>query len=479
MNLLGGRSVVTTSMRRGALAGILGVGSQVRAPVERASPTDLMELTSDVGSAAMQVAAILLLDTGSGIKLPAVQDAIAERIRGVPRLRQRLVHVPLGYGRPIWVDDRDFDIRHHVHSLRCPPPGDQGALLAVVADMVTSRLPPERPLWSATTVTGLAGDKAALIVVFHHVLADGIGGLAVLSRLVDGVVVPPEYDFPKPPPSGRNVLVDALLSRLGSLADLPSGLWRIRGAVAELRSAGASRPPRCSLNRPTGPRRSLAVAQADLAEIRAVAHAHGGTVNDVVLAAVAGALHTVLGNRGERVDHLVISVPVSARRETSATQLGNQVGVIPVAVPTTGGPLRRLEAIIGITRGRKTAPRGASAALLGPAFRVLARLGALNWFIDRQRLINTFVTNLRGPDTRLAFLGAAVTDVIPVSVTVGNVTVAFAVLSYAGTLTVTVIADPDTCPDQTVLVGELLRELDALTGPADDRDDAHAPGDSS
>jgi len=206
------------------------------------------------------------------------------------------------------------------------------------------------------------------------------------------------------------------------------------------------------------------VARADLADVRAVARAHGGTVNDVVLTAATGALHTVLRKRGELVDHLVISVPISARRKASATQLGNQVGVIPVALPTTGGPIQRLDTVTRITRGRKAAPRAASAALLAPAFRTLARLGAFKWFVDRQRLVTTFVTNLRGPDTRLSFLGATVTDVIPVSVTAGNVTVAFAVLSYAGTLTVTVIADPDTCPDQPLLVQELQRELDVLTG---------------
>jgi hypothetical protein len=194
-----------------------------------------------------------------------------------------------------------------------------------------------------------------------------------------------------------------------------------------------------------------------------VAHAHNATVNDVVLAAVARALYTLLRRRGETVETLVVTVPVSARHTASATVLGNQVGVMPVPLPLVGDPLRRLEAIARITRDRKVAVPGSSAALLGPAFRLLARLGVLEWFITRQRLVNTFVTNVRGPETRLSFLGAPVTDVIAVSLISGNVTIAFAVLSYAGVLDVTVVADPEHCPDLPVLLQALQRELDELT----------------
>jgi hypothetical protein len=166
------------------------------------------------------------------------------------------------------------------------------------------------------------------------------------------------------------------------------------------------------------------------------------------------------------VDRLVVSVPVSARRQASATRLGNQVGVIPVEVPTAGDPLHRLPAIARTTRARKAAQRGASAALVAPAFRILARLGLLHRLVDRQRLVNTFVTNLRGPAERLSFLGMPVAEVIPVSGTTGNVTVAFAALSYAGTLVVTVVADPDGCPDLPVLAAGLQRQFDILAAAA-------------
>ncbi len=434
--------------------------TESRATVERASPNDLMELAADLHQAPMQVGAILVLD--SALELDAVRGGIGDRIRGVPRLRQRLVRVAPGCGRPIWVDDPRFDITRHVHAVPCPAPGDEEALLAVAAETVTTRLPADAPLWSARLVTGLTGGRTALIVAFHHVLADGIGGLAVLAQLVDGGAAVPGRAFPGPAPSGRELFVDALTSRLRAVGHLPAGLRSLRGALAELKPMSATRAPLCSLNRPTGSRRSLGVARADLARVRGVAHAHGGTVNDAVLTAVAGALRGLLSHRGETVETVVISVPVSARRQTSAAQLGNAVGVIPVSVPVTGDAGRRLEVIAGIMQERKEAPRAASAALLGPLFRILARLGLLHRFIDHQRMVTTFVTNLRGPDSALSFLGAKVTHVVPVSGTTGNVTVAFGALSYAGTLTITVIADPDACPDLPVLVTALQGELDLL-----------------
>jgi diacylglycerol O-acyltransferase len=125
--------------------------------------------------------------------------------------------------------------------------------------------------------------------------------------------------------------------------------------------------------------------------------------------------------------------------------------VLPVVLPGTGAPLARLREVAARTRTAKVAPRQASTALLGPAFRLLARVGLFQRFIDHQRLIHTFATNLRGPGARLSFLGAPIEDLLPVAVVTGNVTVSFAVLSYAGTLAVTVIADPDACPDLDVL----------------------------
>jgi diacylglycerol O-acyltransferase / wax synthase len=432
-------------------------------PIERASSIDMMELAADVGPVPAQVGAILVFASGGQLTARAVRDALADRIRGIPRLRQQLVSAPPGCGRPVWVDDPGFDITRHVHDVRCPPTGDEEALLRVAADVVTQRLPPDQPLWSATLVTGLAGDACALIVVFHHVLADGMGGLAVLANLIDGVDSPPGTDFPRPKPPWRRLAVDAARGRLRALTHLAGVPVQLRDALTELRPGSTPRAPRCSLNRPVGTRRRFGIVRADLAQIRSVGHDHRGTVNDVVLAAVGGALSSLLAQRGEHVGHVVVSAPVSGRTEATAAQLGNQVGVIPVTVRTSGRSLDRLGAIADATRAHKTGTRGASAALLAPVFRALATLGALRWLIERQHLVTTFVTNLRGPDAPVSFVGSTIAEVVPLNMVTGNVAVAFAVLSYAGTLTVTVTVDADVVPDSRLLVDALRVELDALT----------------
>src|SRR5664279_1828408 len=263
--------------------------------IQRASPNDVMELVCDVSGTSMQVAAVLVLQTQSPVEVAAVRSAIADRVMAVPRLRQRLVDTPFGCGRPVWIDDPGFDISNHVTSAECAAPGDERALLDVVAQRITQRLPPGRPLWSATLITGLADGNAALTVVFHHVLADGIGGLAVLAQLVDGIPIGPDPAFPRQPPRGRDLFLDAARSRLRTVGRLPAGMVRLRAAVRELGGSHGTRAQRCSLNRPIGMGRSLGVARVDLAAVRAAAHAQGGTANDVILTAVTGALRNGAG----------------------------------------------------------------------------------------------------------------------------------------------------------------------------------------
>jgi diacylglycerol O-acyltransferase / wax synthase len=154
------------------------------------------------------------------------------------------------------------------------------------------------------------------------------------------------------------------------------------------------------LNRPTGPRRQVDVVAADLAVIRDLGHACGGTVNDVILAAIAGALRALLASRGEDLEAVTVPVPVSGREAATGGQLGNQVGVMLVTVPAGGDLAARVAQVEAITRERKTAAPGASAVLLGPAFRLLAPTGLLRWLFNRQRLVHTFVTSLRGPGSR-------------------------------------------------------------------------------
>src|SRR6266700_1787969 len=204
--------------------------------------------------------------------------------------------------------------------------------------------------------------------------------------------------------------------------------------------------------------------RADLGLMRATAHAHAATVNDVVLTAVARALRSYLARQDERLDNLVASVMVAGRAPAGPALLGNVVGVMPVRLPTGGERGEQLARISALTRARKTQDRGASAGLLRPAFGILAVLGLLKWFINHQRMVNVFVTNLRGPDEPQRFAGAVIADLIPITLVTGNVTLSFAVLSYAGSLAVVAIADRDAHRDLDGLVALLQAELDALTG---------------
>lgn len=405
--------------------------------IDRTSPDDMVSLASD-----MQVGAVVVLERDPG----DIEILLADRVRTVPRLRRRLVRTPFGCGRPIWIDDAGFDITRHVHRVVCPAPGDEAALLSIASSLVIRPLPRSSPLWSATLVTGLAEERAALILVFHHVLSDGIGGLAVLANLVDGAPPTEAVPFPAVAPSRRELAKDAWKTRLR----LPG-----RDSFAGLR--WPSRGARCSLNQPTGPRRQQTIARTSVSRLHAAAHRYGGTVNDALLTAVTGALGTVLTGRGDHVNELVVSIPVSTRRSTTASHLGNSTGVMPVALPTGDDRWSRLTRIAAITRSHKKSVTSAT-----PIFRALKLLGTADWFMNHQRLVHTFVTNVHGPDQPMHLGGAPVVGLIPLSATTGNVTVAFAALSYAGTFTITVVTDPDHVPDLLVLTEALQAELDLL-----------------
>ncbi len=415
-------------------------------------------LAAEASGARMQFAAIAVLDAAPDPD--AMRVLVTSRLDAVPRLRQRLVRVP--HGRPVWIADSAFDPSQHLESIACPPPGDRRAMLAVAARIVEQRLSLARPPWRIVHVGGLnpasAGGRSALVIVLHHVLADGLAGLAILSRLVDGAESAARPAVPADPWSGGR----------GSAGRRWTGpAARLRAGAAELLRDGTRGAPPCSINAgPIGPHRALGVARADLGPLAAAAKAAGGTVNDVALTAVTGALHDLLAERGEPLDRLVVSMPVAARRRPAeAGDLGNRTGVLPVSLPLNGAPRQRLSAVADITRVRKTDIPGASAALYGPFARALAALGAFGWFIGHQRLVNTFVTNVRGPSEPLVFGRNRITELVPVSPISGNVGVGFAVLSYAGRLSITVVADADRCLDVDRLAALVRAQLDELAAP--------------
>ncbi|APA95935.1 Diacylglycerol O-acyltransferase [Nocardia seriolae] len=441
-------------MMAGSSVGFTSIGG-VRNGLDRAGAADLTVLAADRGAVPMNIGAVLVFD-GSGPTSEEVRVLLGERVPRIPRLRQTLRRTLFGCGRPIWVDDPTFSVERHLTPVRWPEPGTRDALFDLAAELLCRPFDRDRPLWQAYSVTG--DGRAALVVVMHHVLADGLGGLAVLGALADestGAVVAP---FPLPPPGVRQLAIDATLAKLHAIGALPAGLRRGRAGLRELtsgtRSIRSAEP--ISLVRPTGRRRRPTSTAAPLDEVAAIGHRFGGTVNDVVLAAISGALFEILDARGERPRHLVVSIPVSGRRTATASDLGNDTGVRPLAIPAIADDAARLTAIVAASAtARAASTRAASAAPLGWGFRLLHRLGLFQPFIDHQRLVHTFETNLRGPTTAVHLAGHRIGTLLPLVATPGNVGVTFAVLSYVGALTVTTIADPDILPEQEALTRAL------------------------
>jgi WS/DGAT/MGAT family acyltransferase len=373
-----------------------------------------------------------------------------------------LVTPSWGLGRPYWVDDPAFDAAAHVASLPVAHrPGDD-ELLMLAAEAVTRPLPRSGPLWRALVVTDAAAEAVAVVLVLHHVLADGMGGLSMLARLVDEAEpVPTPVRHGAGPPSAVDLLRDRAHALARWLAVAGTLAVRVYRGLREL-GGGPTRAPRCSLNAPTGPRRQVRRVQVELEPLREAGRRYGATVNDLLLVAVGGAMGEVLRSRGEHVGELVVSVPVAARGATTTGDLGNRVGVMPVPVRVTGTRQERVRAVAAATRTRKTRARGSSAVLVAPAFRLLAAAGVFGWFVNRQRLVNSFVSNLVGPPHSVRFAGSQVVGIAPITLTEGNVGVAFAALSFSGWLSVSVIVDPDVVPEVADLAAALRGELAML-----------------
>ncbi|MDQ0374617.1 wax ester/triacylglycerol synthase domain-containing protein [Cellulomonas humilata] len=433
-----------------------------RRSVDRIDHSDLAELVSDVGPAPLNVGVVVLL--GAGATSDELVLALVDRLGRVPRLRQRLVTPPVVLGRPYWVDDDTFDPQAHLRHQVCAA-GDTAAVLDVAATALTEPLPRTRPLWRVHVVSTPDGRPAALVLVAHHAVTDGVAGLWVLQRLLDGAG---PADLPPAdvllPPRAPDLLLENGAALRRRIAGLPRALARLWQGGLELGPGPwfGTGAPRTSLNRPTGPRRRIAAVDVALAPLLAAAHRQGCSFNDLLLVATTSAMAQVLAARGEHPDRLVASVPVSGHPAALVDEPGNSVGAMLIPVPLTGATRDRVAAVARSTRARKVAARGSSSSLMVPAFRIAGRAGAFHWVTDRQRLLNTFVSNVRGPTGPLAVAGTPVLELVPIAATAGNVGVAFAALSAAGRLVVSVITDPDVAPETDELASRVGAELTAM-----------------
>jgi WS/DGAT/MGAT family acyltransferase len=426
----------------------------------------------DIGAVAILDGA-RLLDPDGRIRIEAIRRHIEPRLHLVPRFRQLLYRPRRGLGWPLWVDAQSFDLADHVRIHPLAAPGDQTQLLQACEQLRRRRLDPSRPLWEAWLLPGLPEGRVGLYLRVHHVLADGISGVAAFGALLDltaevATAVAPPW-APAPIPTASQLVHDNLRRRLRGLERAVFGLAhpsrtlrRARRTSPAWREFFAERAPRTSLNRPIGADRRLAIIRSRLEVAKQVAHAHQAKVNDVVLAAVAGGLRQLLASRGEDVQGLVlrVTVPVSLHHEQPGQARGNQDGMMMVPLPLgEPDPVRRLHLIAGETAARKhkARPQGASGVL---RFAVVQR--ASSRFLAHQRFLNLSVTNVPGPPVPLYLAGAPLLELFPMVAIMANVTLAVGVLSYAGQLNLTAVVDRDACPDVEVFAHGVRSALDEL-----------------
>jgi WS/DGAT/MGAT family acyltransferase len=418
-----------------------------------------------------------LLEPDGRFRIELVRQAIESRLHLVPRFRQLLSVPRRGLGRPLWVDAPAFDLSDHVRVAPLPAPGDEAALLRTTEQLRRRRLDRSRPLWEMWFLPGLPERRIGIFVRMHHVIADGIAGVATIGTFLDATpdaaTAPAPAWTPAPAPAARELLTDDLRRHAGGLVGALSTLTRpvttarrIRAAWPAMRAAFTSVPtPVTSLNRRVGPDRDIALIRGDLTQVKQIARAHDAKVNDVLLAVTAGGLRGLLSSRGERVDDLLLPVyvPVTLRRPQHRAQArGNLIGqmLVPLPIGTTDSG-RRLRQIAAETATQKAR----SHPNLGVVLRSRIARRALLKILDRHP-VSVTTADVPGPQVPVYLAGARLLEVFPVLPLIGNVTLGVGALSYAQQFNITAVADRDACPDLDVFAASARDELRALAAAA-------------
>lgn len=414
-------------------------------------------------------------DENGRFRISDVRDLVSSRLHLLPRFRRRLMSVPYDQGRPIWVDDSRLDLTYHVRHTALPKPGSWEQLIALTTRVQEQLLDRERPLWEIWFVEGLEDGNVAMIQKTHHSLVDGVSGVDVATLLLDAspdYVQPVAEEWtPEPPPSSSQLLIDTLRERatepgefLRSFRSLLRGPRHALERASELgRSMGTmvnrdSIAPRTSINARSGRHRLLSVVRVPLADVKFIRKALGGTINDVLLAGVAGGLNRLLTTRGDDVEDLRLRVliPVSVRSDDQHGALGNKISAMFVSLPVHDAhPVERLDAISEQTADLKEKRQALSAGLIlnlgdyaPPTLMSLA-----GRVMHRQPFVNLIVTNVPGPQVPLYLLGARLIEAFPIVPLTRNLTMVVGILSYDGTLHFGLWADRDAASDLEVLAG--------------------------
>jgi WS/DGAT/MGAT family acyltransferase len=464
---------------------------------DRLTALDSSFLHLEDGTAHMHVAAVTLLE-GPAPSYRDLLEHVDSRLSLVPRFRQRLRSVPFGQGRPVWVDDPHFNLEYHVRVTALPPPGSEQQLKNLASRVFAQQLDRTKPLWELWLVQGLDretdGDETqqrfALLSKTHHCLVDGIAGVDITAVLFDTAREP---DTPpakmsweaKPEPTPVQLLGEALVERATQPAEIvrsARAAFRAprrvaRGAVDALSALGSiaktglAAPP-TPLNVDIGPHRRFDYARADLDEFKEIKNRLGGTVNDVVLAVVTGALRRFLEERGEPVNELELRamVPVSVRQEEQYGQTGNQVTAMMAPLPVfEPEPAERLKLVSQTLGDLKQSGQAVGAQMLTEltGFAPPTVLNQAMRLQSRQRFFNLVITNVPGPQIPLFILGRELLEVFPIAPLAKRQAVSIAVMSYNGELNFGLLGDFDAMADLNVLargISVSLQELHQVAG---------------
>ena len=456
---------------------------------ERLRTTDLALLSQETASTPMHVATLEIFETpGGGFDYQSLVALIGDRIAFVPRYRQRVRSVPAHPGNPLWVDDDDFDLTYHVRRSALPRPGSMHQLRELVARIVSRPLDRSRPLWETYLVEGLDGGRFAVLSKSHQALVDGVGTLDLGQLILDVGPEPPETatDEWQPDPSPHAAVL--MLAAVGEVMRSPAqAVETVRGGLEGLRSgaarlgglatsaAAALAPARQSgdgpLSAALSQQRRFIPVETRLEDYRTVRAMHGGTVNDVVLATIAGALRMWLMTRGEAVRgsaRLRALVPLSVLDEDGEpTGLGSHLTPHLLTLPVgESSPVMRLHQVSYALKAHKETGRAVSATRLakisGFAPTTFHALGARVATSYPRRAFNVVITNVPGPQFPLYAFGARMLASYPVLPLLQGQPVSVGVTSYDGKVFYGIDADYDAIPDAQVLgqcIVEALEEL--------------------
>jgi diacylglycerol O-acyltransferase len=424
-----------------------------------------------------------LRDNDGRIRFDELRNHVERRLRLVPRLRKRVMDVPYGQGRPVWIDDEGFDIDYHVRLTALPRPGDDDQLAALMSRLQSLALDRRRPLWEMWFVDGLKDDHVALIIKTHHALGDGIANVDLALALVDLDASPTEDTevsrwVPHQAPTPQELLIDSVRDQLmrpsRTMRSAFGALLNPRPAIDSAMNVGRTvvsflaQPEPAPWNVPVTPHRRWVTASVPLEGVRSVRSAHDVSVNDVVLAACSGALRTfLLEHNDSQLDDRVLKamVPVSIRGAAEhGDTLGNRVSLILVDLPVDEpDPLVRLDRIHAITSELKGSGLvdGAQKILeLADGITLLA--GPLTRLVSRRIPMNLVVTNIPGPPVPLYLRGARISRVFPYVEVIDNEGLTIAVVSYNDQLFFGITSDRDVLPDLSDVASAIEQEFEVL-----------------